>query len=116
MADPANAEFWEKQREKSKNEEPAAPSFATWSPERSAMADLIDEMRALRHLYLSAHLKEGNSLKAPEPAPRPRIGPPPPSKREQYEIRRAQHERLADSILARRQQQKAQPESNEGAG
>lgn len=53
-----------------------------WSAEEMLLASVVDEIRVLQHLYVSAHAKQGQAGKPPAPLPRPgvRRGAPRPRK------------------------------------
>jgi len=50
------------------------PSERRWSSTDMLLASLIDEVRILRWVYVSAHSKEGARPTAPQPVPRPGVG------------------------------------------
>jgi hypothetical protein len=54
--------------------EPSDADAQRWSKTEMLLATLIDEIRVLRWVYVSAHSKEGARPMAPAPVPRPGVG------------------------------------------
>lgn len=53
--------------------EGADPAKGRWSSLEMLMASVIDELRALQYLYVSAHVAQGQAGKPPEPVARPGV-------------------------------------------
>ena len=51
--------------------EGADPEKGRWSSSEMLLAALVDEVRRFEHLYVAAHVKQGQAGKPPEPLPRP---------------------------------------------
>ena len=49
------------------------PAKGRWSSTEMLLAGLIDEVRRFEHIYVSAHVKQGQAGKPPEPLPRPGV-------------------------------------------
>lgn len=81
-----------------KSDEPYYPPMSQWSQEAGMLADLIDEVRALRHITI---LTSGDGKSQPKP-PVPYTRPLTAAEKIRHEMRRAKHEALSDRILSRR--------------
>jgi hypothetical protein len=63
------------------------PAKGRWSAAEMLLAAVIDELRSIQYLYVSAHVKQGQAGKPPEPVARPGV-----TKRD----RKARRTRLTD--------------------
>jgi hypothetical protein len=57
------------------------PAKGRWSSLEMLIAALLDEVRRFEHMYVSAHVKKGQSGPAPAPVPRPGISQKTPARR-----------------------------------
>lgn len=75
------------------------PSLILWTPEVRVLADLIDEIKRLRHVIIMANSEKGKAPKAPDPYPRPKSALDGATKRAEHARRQAAHEALAARLL-----------------
>jgi hypothetical protein len=59
----------------------ADPAKGRWSSSEMLLASVVDEVRVLQHLYVSAHVKQGQAGQPPAPVPRPGVGQGAPRRR-----------------------------------
>lgn len=51
--------------------ESSDPEAGRWSVAEMLLASVVDELRRFEHIYVSAHVKQGQAGLMPEPIPRP---------------------------------------------
>lgn len=74
------------------------PPISSWSPEVELLADIADELKALRTVLIAVNSEKGRAPKL-KPTPRPRTM----LDKVRASHRRAKHETLANRVLMRRQ-------------
>lgn len=92
------------QRKDRGEEQSTGPSLTRWTPEVAAIADLIDEVKALRYVTISANTTKGPAPKPPEPYARPGSAIQDAMRRAETDRRWAAHRSLAARMLPHKAQ------------
>lgn len=83
--------------------EDKGPSLTSWTPEVSVLADVVDELRAVRHTLVMVNSEKGKAPKAPQPYPRPKSALAKARQQANFRRRQASHESLAARLLPHKQ-------------
>lgn len=87
--------------------EDSGPSLVGWSPEVSALTNILDAVNAVSYAIVAVNSEKGKTPKEPAPARRPVTPLERAIKRAQYNRRKAKHESLVARVLPHKAQSKS---------